>query len=239
MDYFMDESNSDIVFIVDGQRIPAVKALLSHKSRVFRAMFSGDFKESKDRKVMVEDLNAEAFKIMIRYIYCDQLVFDGECDYLMAIEVYKCGHKYQLKRLMFCVEEYLIPMINLETFEDFWRFFAIYGMEMFSKTVEKFVEKNLDHFLSKSIDEIKRINSLTDNYLMELIIKRIDIQSKDMKSFNDQVKTFFKTPGRANITIDEIHYQKRKTEEQLFVVTYRPNICKENNFGQTSRFYLP
>ena len=65
LDYFMNEEKSDVLFVVEGQRIPALKAILSVKSIVFRAMFSGDFKESKDKEVVIEDTTYEAFKAFI------------------------------------------------------------------------------------------------------------------------------------------------------------------------------
>ena len=45
MHYFMNEDLSDVVFIVEGLRVPALKQLLIIKSRVFRTMFSGKFVE--------------------------------------------------------------------------------------------------------------------------------------------------------------------------------------------------
>ena len=72
--YFMDEEMSDVLFIVEGQTIPALKAFLSDKSRVFSAMFSGEFKESKGKEVVIKDTTYEAFKSFIRFLYCDDLV---------------------------------------------------------------------------------------------------------------------------------------------------------------------
>ena len=55
----MNEEKSDVLFEVEGQTIPAIKSFLSVKSRVFSAMFSGDFKESKDKEIVIEDTTYE------------------------------------------------------------------------------------------------------------------------------------------------------------------------------------
>ena len=69
----MNEERSDVRFIVEGKPIPALKSFLSVRSRVFHAMFSGEFKESKDKEVVIEDTTYEAFKTFIRFVYCDDL----------------------------------------------------------------------------------------------------------------------------------------------------------------------
>ena len=68
MDYFLNESVSDVVFIVEGQRVPALKVVLSLKSEVFRDMFSHNFRGFKDTDVVIEDTNYEAFKAFIRFL---------------------------------------------------------------------------------------------------------------------------------------------------------------------------
>ena len=71
--YFMDESKCDVVFIIDGQRVPALKQFLCAKSVVFRAMFSGDWKESNGQEIPIEGTTFSAFKAMIWFIYTDKL----------------------------------------------------------------------------------------------------------------------------------------------------------------------
>ena len=63
--YFMNESLSDVVFIVEGQRVPALKQFSSVKSNVFRAMFCGNFRESEEQEVVIKDTTFDAFKTMI------------------------------------------------------------------------------------------------------------------------------------------------------------------------------
>lgn len=170
----MNEEKSDFTFIVDGNKIPVIKVLLSLKSKVFERMFSGEFREAKDNQIEVKDTNFEAFKTMIRFLYCDELVFEDKNDYSIAIEVFKLGHKYELKRLMDCIEQELIKMItneNIEHMIEFYSFANFYKLENLIKALNTFIEKNIKHFMRKTMEEIKRFNALTDNYLLELIIK--------------------------------------------------------------------
>ena len=70
----IDEDKSDVVFMIEGQRLPALMQLLSAKNKVFRAMFSGDFNESKDKTVVIEETSYEAFKTLILFLYSVRLV---------------------------------------------------------------------------------------------------------------------------------------------------------------------
>src|ERR1700712_1435804 len=89
MDFFMNDTESDVVFVIEGKRLPALKVILRMKSNVFRAMFSGDYKESKDKEVVIKDTTFEAFKTMIQFLYCDQLVLKDNNDFELIQEVCK------------------------------------------------------------------------------------------------------------------------------------------------------
>ena len=77
MDYFLKESSSGVVFVVDGQRLPALKSILCLKSRVFRDMFSVNFyentepEESKLPEFVVKDTTVDAFKTLLRFVYTE------------------------------------------------------------------------------------------------------------------------------------------------------------------------
>ena len=97
LDYYMNDERSDIIFIVEGKRIPALKAFLSVKSRVFHAMFSGDFKESKDKEIVIEDTTYEAFKTFIEFLYCADFVLTRN-DYKLIRELYRLSDRYDVSR---------------------------------------------------------------------------------------------------------------------------------------------
>src|SRR5882757_5509116 len=94
MDYFMNESESDVIFTINGQRVPALKPVLSLKSDVFRAMFSGNFKESKDKEIPIDDTTVDAFKTMLLYLYSEKLVFSNGEDMELIGDVLKVADKY-------------------------------------------------------------------------------------------------------------------------------------------------
>ena len=77
MDYFMNASKSDVVFVIEGQKLPALKQIVGLKSKVFDAMFFGNFKESESKEVIIEETTFEAFKTLIGFIYWFTIGFVG------------------------------------------------------------------------------------------------------------------------------------------------------------------
>ena len=66
LDYFMNESVSDVVFVVEDQQIPALKAILCLKSTVFRELLSSKPNDSKKESIVViEDTTYAAFKTFL------------------------------------------------------------------------------------------------------------------------------------------------------------------------------
>ena len=47
LDYFMNESVTDLLFVVEDQQIPVLKAILCLKSTVFKDLFSSDFNDNE------------------------------------------------------------------------------------------------------------------------------------------------------------------------------------------------
>ena len=92
------EQKSDVcvLFVVEGQTIPALKSVLTEKSRVFRAMFS---EESKYEEVVIEDTTYEAFNTFIRFLNCDHLVLKDKNDFQLIQELYKLSERYDVPEL--------------------------------------------------------------------------------------------------------------------------------------------
>ncbi|XP_075212110.1 BTB/POZ domain-containing protein 6-like isoform X5 [Lycorma delicatula] len=97
---------SDVEFDVGdyqmSEKINGHKLLLEIASPVFKVMLSGNWAE-KD-KVKIEDVNPSTFKILMKYIYTDEISFD---TMETAISVYKACEKYDLVHLKKVSSEYI------------------------------------------------------------------------------------------------------------------------------------
>ncbi|KAK0081949.1 hypothetical protein PV325_011344 [Microctonus aethiopoides] len=66
---FVDLTFADVKFIIDDREINAHKDILMARSEVFAAMFSHDMKYLNNNEVIIDDICADTFEIMMRYIY--------------------------------------------------------------------------------------------------------------------------------------------------------------------------
>ena len=184
----MNEEKSDVLFVVEGQQIPALKAFLSVKSRVFSAMFSGDFKESKDNKVVIEDTTYEAFKTFIRCLYCEELVLNDVNDLDFFGELYRLSDRYDVSRFERRItEEFMKRNSHLfngpkclsdESFQKDWQTMQSIARIAFESKITSlmdivmtFIDKNFDHFL-KDNKGFNELNDLTDGRLLDLVVNK-------------------------------------------------------------------
>ena len=67
-------TKSDVIFVLDGFKLPAHKIILAARSPVFEAMFSHEeCKESQEGLVYITDVPVAAFKELIRYVYTGKI----------------------------------------------------------------------------------------------------------------------------------------------------------------------
>ena len=175
LDYFMNKEESDVVFVVEGKRIPALKTLLSVKSTVFCAMFSGHFREAKDKEVVIEDTTYEAFKAFIQFLYCDHLVLIDN-DLKLFRELYRLSDRYDVSLFQHKITDELIKAnshlfngskcVSDESFQKDWKKMQSIGRIGFEFKIQSlesnalaFIGRNLDHFLKRSLQELIELSA--------------------------------------------------------------------------------
>ncbi|KAI9563075.1 hypothetical protein GHT06_010532 [Daphnia sinensis] len=66
---FINQTNCDVQFRIQGITIGAHVVILSARSSVFAAMFQCDMQESRTKKVVIEDIEPEVFRQLLHYLY--------------------------------------------------------------------------------------------------------------------------------------------------------------------------
>ena len=202
MDYFMNESVSDVIFVVEGQRIPAMKSILSLKSKVFRTMFSGNFKEAKDKEVVIEETTYEAFKTFIRFIYCDDLVLKEDIDFELIGELYKLCDRYDVSRLADRITDKLYEIsvklfTNGESFGAIWlkiqwisRIGFGFKIEKLMNIVMEFIRKKFEHFVDLNNEHLIELNDSTDGRLFPLMADKCFEFWDELNDLKERIYSF-------------------------------------------------
>ena len=179
MDYYLNEELSDVWFVVEGVRIPAFKALLSFKSEVFKAMFSGKFADSGDKEINVSDSTVEAVKDMLRFLHKEELVLSDEQSLELTKDVYKLANYYRLVRLMDALDNHFKKLINAMTLKDICTFAYKYDLKNLMEISKKFLANNIDKWVDRDMNELFVLNAKTNNTLMDVIVKKYR-QTRDL-----------------------------------------------------------
>ncbi|XP_054162462.1 uncharacterized protein LOC128960412 [Oppia nitens] len=169
---FLDNPNEcDITFKIENKTIAANKWLLRLRSDVFNAMFSVEFTESTESVIDIKDIKYNTFKALLKYIYCNRIILENDCNCHQVMDLYICADIYHIKSLMETLEKMLIQMINFETIEEIYEFAKQYSVETMFAKLNSFLNNNLDYYMTKTISELKRLATLSDGYLMELLVE--------------------------------------------------------------------
>jgi leucine-zipper-like transcriptional regulator 1 len=99
-----DEELSDVIFVVQGQKVYAHKMVLSIVSECFRAMFTTGFRESDALEIDIPDCSYRAFIAVMEYIYAGSL---PQADLL--VEVLELADRFFLDHLKQVCETRLCP----------------------------------------------------------------------------------------------------------------------------------
>jgi hypothetical protein len=166
-------------------------------------MFSTEFKESKEKEIIINETNVDAFKIFLKTIYFDEFDSKEIKDYLVAIEVFKLAHRYEIHMLSNIVEEILIEMVSLENAIILIDFALVYDLNNLIKFLELFIKDNEKQLVEKEViekqlyifymsDKIERFIGFA-NLSQSLLIWALAHISKnnmeiDIKQFRDLIK---------------------------------------------------
>ena len=92
---FEDPTFADVTFDVGGTSITAHRAVLGARSEYFKAMLTSGFKEQQDGKISIADTAPGAYRVLLRYLYTDELRFADE----EVLNVMRLAHMMQLTRV--------------------------------------------------------------------------------------------------------------------------------------------
>ena len=169
--WFMNEELSDFTFVVDGQRVPVLKALLSVKSDVFHKMFTDGFKESTANEIAIEGTTFEAFKTFIRCIYTDELVLGSE-DYQLVRDVCELADRYQVLKVMDKVGDRYKNMISMANIKSLYPIAFRFKIEGLIKALDDWIDKNFELWYRKNVSELRRLDVVTNGAFIATFAKK-------------------------------------------------------------------
>ena len=114
---FNDDKFSDVKFLVGNVKFPAHKCVLSVRSPMLYAMFgTSGMRETREEVVVVEDVDADIFREVLRFIYTDECSLNILEN--MPIQLLAAADKYQIVRLKCMCENRLFERMTVDDCAD-------------------------------------------------------------------------------------------------------------------------
>lgn len=175
------------------EKIPAHRLILAARSPVFRTMLFGTFVESQKQEIKIPDISARVFKLMLHYIYTDEITVDPST--IMGI-VY-AAKKYALAGLCEGCIAYLEESIAPDTVCNLLSQALLFTEDELAGMCMQFLRENVDILLKPDtpVDLSKQalIEIIKDDYvclpevaIFKLVMDWVDHQRKSCESPDEQ-----------------------------------------------------
>ena len=111
---------SDVVLVAnDGQQFPAHTLILASRSPVFAAMFKHNMREQQEKRVTIEDLDSEAVKSLLDFMYTDRVPGITQLETTSVTSLLSAAHKYNMPRLKTLCEEEMAAKLDVQNAAEF------------------------------------------------------------------------------------------------------------------------
>ncbi|XP_078597680.1 kelch repeat and BTB domain-containing protein 2-like [Branchiostoma floridae x Branchiostoma japonicum] len=150
----------DVVLEVEDRRFPCHRLVLSAASPYFRAMFTSDMAESRQKTVVLQGLDAGMFGEILSYIYSGTL--HVSLDKVQPL--YQAADLLQLDYVRDTCSSYMVMNVDGSNCVDLYNFADVFSVDIVQKQCRQWIARHLTEF---SINE--EFCSLSVKKLTEII----------------------------------------------------------------------
>ncbi|XP_035687990.1 kelch-like protein 21 [Branchiostoma floridae] len=156
-----DGAFQDVVLEVEGRRFPCHRLVLSAASPYFRAMFTSDMAESRQKTVVLQGLDAGMFWEILSYIYSGTL--HVSLDKVQPL--YQAADLLQLDYVRDTCSSYMAMNVERSTCVDQYKFADVFSIDIVRKACLQLIHRNFvevassDEFCSLSVNQLTEIIS--------------------------------------------------------------------------------
>jgi len=172
---------TDVTFEVEGEEIPAHKAILAYHCDYFMKMFTSGMSESHEAKISIPNMKSLIFKAILQYIYCNEL----ELDEQLALDLIPVVDEYLMKELKGICEKYLCKQLRKDNVVELLIVADRHELEDLKKACFKFIIKKMNKI--DEDEEMKKFSKPLFNELLEFKAA-LGSHNKQIKSDKDEEK---------------------------------------------------
>ncbi len=138
----------DVKLQVEQKTIQAHRTVLSAASPYWKAMFTGNFRESSDKVVLVQDMGWNALKEIVSCIYTTRL--NVTCE--NVIDIFSAAHICQLGFIQDRCKTFMLENIKPSMCFKYLEFAQKYDIEVLEQATESYVLRNFPEVVQEEKD---------------------------------------------------------------------------------------
>ncbi|XP_078665403.1 kelch repeat and BTB domain-containing protein 8-like [Branchiostoma floridae x Branchiostoma belcheri] len=151
----------DVVLEVEGRQFPCHRLALSAVSRYFRAMFTSDMAESRQKTVILQGLDADMFENILSYIYSGTVKVTPD----RVQHLYQAADLLQLDFVRDTCSSYMYNEVRCSTCVDLYKFADLFSIQGVRESCLQCIYRHFakvsssEEFCSLSVDQLTEIIS--------------------------------------------------------------------------------
>ncbi len=151
----------DVVLIVDGEQIHAHRIVLSSLSPYFKAMFTGDMAESKQREITINGIDADTLESIVDYAYTANIKITEDNVQLLL----PAASILQFEEIRQVCSDFMLHRLSTDNCLGVRIFAEIHGCPHLESAASVFSQSHFpevskkEEFLNFTVDQLKELMS--------------------------------------------------------------------------------
>ncbi|XP_068911771.1 BTB/POZ domain-containing protein 9-like isoform X2 [Tenebrio molitor] len=137
---YLNEKFSDVILVVDGEKLHAHKAILAARSEYFEALLYDGSQDLKQSELAIKDVSPQAFKQVLKFIYTGTITITSHLGLILEVLVF--AHKYSFKNLENSTIQKLKSVLNLKNICSIFNTANLYDLSDLKQACHTFMDQN-------------------------------------------------------------------------------------------------
>lgn len=141
--FLFSQDFADVTILVGDVQLPAHSQILAARSPVFRVMLSNPMAETLTRQVTIEDLEVDAVKSLLHYMYTgsiEETVLEDNC---LAGGLLKAAHRFEMQGLVLHCVEAITARLTIDNAVGMLELADLMSCDDFKEKCLEFIHMNL------------------------------------------------------------------------------------------------
>ncbi|XP_050439588.1 BTB/POZ domain-containing protein 9-like [Adelges cooleyi] len=138
---YLSNRFSDVILVVEGEKLPVHRIVLASRSEYFRRAFYGGHKETYQDMMEINEVLVSIFKILLEYIYTGHINFTG-LKVEEVLELIRISDLFHVLTLNTSLNEYLKKDIEVDNVCSYFNMTRLYQCTQQEVESLNFIENN-------------------------------------------------------------------------------------------------